>query len=135
MVVDTMVFAYALLGVEKFRSDATEVLERADLIVVPDSLRAELANVLWQWTKHRNVTVDSALQIMDDTESLIDKTLPGADLWERSLVMSAESNHPAYDTFFVAAAELENTRVVSFDKKLKSVFPDKVLTPEEFLGR
>jgi len=28
MVVDTMVFAYALLGVEEFRQDATATLER-----------------------------------------------------------------------------------------------------------
>ena len=36
MVVDTMVFAYALLGVEEFRQDATATLEQADTISVPD---------------------------------------------------------------------------------------------------
>jgi len=133
MVVDTMVFAYALLGVEEFRQDATATLEQADTITVPDSFRVEMANVLWQWIKHRQVSIETALQIMDDTESLINRTLSGENLWERALVLSVNSNHPAYDTYFIAAAEIENTQVVSFDKKLKAIFPDKVLTAAEFL--
>jgi predicted nucleic acid-binding protein len=134
MVVDTMAFAYALLGVEEFRQDATAILEQADTISVPDSFRVEMANVLWQWIKHRGVSIETAFQIMDDTESLISRTLSGENLWERALVLSMNSNHPAYDTYFIAAAEMENTQVVSFDKKLKAIFPDKVLTAAEFLS-
>ena len=134
MVVDTMVFAYALLGVEEFRQDATATLERADTISVPDSFRVEMANVLWQWIKHRKVSIETALQVMDDTESLISRTLSGENLWERALALAVNSNHPAYDTYFIAAAEIENTQVVSFDKKLKAIFPDKVLTAAEFLS-
>ncbi len=134
MVIDTMVFAYALLGVEEFRQDASAILEQADTISAPDSLRVELANVLWQWISHRKVSIETALAVMDDTESLIDRTLSGKILWERALVLSVESNHPAYDTYFIAAAEMENTQVVSFDKKLKAVFPDRVLTTAEFLA-
>jgi predicted nucleic acid-binding protein len=134
MVVDTMVFAYALLGVEEFRQDATAILEQADTISVPDSFRVEMTNVLWQWIKHRGVSIETALQVMDDTESLIGRTLSGENLWERALVLSVNSNHPAYDTYFIAAAEMENAQVVSFDKKLKAIFPDKVLTAAEFLS-
>ena len=134
MVVDTMVFAYALLGVEEFRQDATTILEQADTISVPDSFRVEMANVLWQWIKHRKVSIETALQVMDDTESLISRTLSGENLWERALVLSVNSNHPAYDTYFIAAAEMENTQVVSFDKKLKAIFPDIVLTAADFLS-
>jgi len=134
MVVDTMVFAYALLGVEEFREDALAILEQVETISVPDSLRVEMANVLWQWISHRKVAIETAFQVMDDTERLIGRTLSGKDLWERALMLSVESNHPAYDTTFIAAAEMENTRVVSFDKKLKALFPDRVLTAAEFLS-
>jgi predicted nucleic acid-binding protein len=48
MVIDTMVFVYVLLGVEEFRQDAAEILEHAETITVPDCLRVEIANVLWQ---------------------------------------------------------------------------------------
>ena len=80
MVVDTMVFAYALLGVEGFRHDATAILEQVDSISVPDSFRVEMSNVLWQWISHRKVSIETALQVTDDTESLIGQTLSGEDL-------------------------------------------------------
>jgi len=135
MVIDTMVFVYALLGVEDFRDDATKILERADTITVPDSVRVEIANVLWQWVSHRNVSIDTALQVMEDTESLVSRTLGGADLWERALVLALDSNHSAYDTYFVAAAEFEDTHVVTFDRKFKASCPERVLTASEFLSR
>ena len=134
MIIDTMIFAYALLGVEKFREDAAAILEKADTISVPDSFRVEMANVLWLWVSHRKVPIETALQVMEDSESLIGLTLSGKDLWERALVLSFDTNHPVYDTYFVAAAEMENTRVVSFDKKLKAAFPKMVLTAPEFLS-
>jgi predicted nucleic acid-binding protein len=134
MVIDTMVFVYALLGVEEFRQDAAEILERAETITVPDSLRVELANVLWQWISHRNVPLDTAFEVMEDAESLITRTLAGDSLWERALVLALNSKHPAYDTYFVAAAEIEDTHVVTFDRKLKAAFPDRVLTANEYLS-
>ena len=81
-----MVFVYALLGVEDFRDDVTKILERADTITVPDSVRVEMANVLWQWVSHLNVSIDTAFQVMEDTESLVSRTLGGEDLWKRALV-------------------------------------------------
>jgi predicted nucleic acid-binding protein len=48
-VVDTTVFAYALLGVPEFGDEALAVLEAATEIHVPDSFRVELVNVVWQW--------------------------------------------------------------------------------------
>lgn len=134
MVIDTMVFIYALLGVDEFRQDAVDILEQADTISVPDSFRAEMANVLWQWIRHRGIPIETAFQVMEDAESLIGRTLPGETLWERALVLSLDSNHPAYDTYFIAAAEIEDTQIISFDKKLKAAFPDKVLTASEYLS-
>ena len=49
-------------------------------------------------------------------------------------MLSVNSNHPAYATYFIAAAEIENTQVVSCGKKLKAIFADKVLTTTEFLS-
>lgn len=46
MVIDTMVFVYALLGVEDFRDDATKILERADTITVPDSSNSHFSPLL-----------------------------------------------------------------------------------------
>lgn len=55
MVIDTMVFAYALLNVEDRFEQALAVLENVDQIVVPDSLFIELGNVIWQWIQFRQL--------------------------------------------------------------------------------
>jgi Predicted nucleic acid-binding protein, contains PIN domain len=129
-----MVFAYALLGVLEFREDATSVLEAIDVVEIPDSLRAELANVVWQWVKHRSLAIDTARAVLWDADALINRTIPGQLLWERAFELAVEANHPAYDTMFVAAAEFAGTKLVTFDKQLKRAFPDRILTAEEFLG-
>ncbi len=132
MIIDTMVFAYALLGIMPFRDQAVTVLATADAVLVPDSLRAELANVLWQWVKHRGVSQDTAITVLRDADALITQTIPGEQLWERALELAVAADHPAYDTMFVAASEFAGTKLVTFDEKLKTAFPALVLTPTEF---
>ncbi|MFQ5938225.1 MAG: type II toxin-antitoxin system VapC family toxin [Acidiferrobacterales bacterium] len=128
-----MVFAYALLGIAPFRDDAAAVLASSDNVQVPDLLRAELANVIWQWVKHRRVTRDIATAVLHDADGLISQTIAGEHLWERALELAVVADHPAYDTMFVAASEYTNTKVVTFDQRLKAAFPDNVLTATEFL--
>ena len=48
MIIDTTVFAYALLHVEGKYDQAIAALASTDQIVVPDSLLVELGNVVWQ---------------------------------------------------------------------------------------
>lgn len=135
VVVDTMVFAYALLGVEEFRDEAAAVLEQADRIIVPDSFRAEFANVLWQWVRRGGVDPELAGALLWDADSLITHTLDSGALWEQALHLAVTHDHPAYDTLFIAAAELSETQLVTFDKQLKNVFPQRVVTSTEFLAR
>ena len=82
-------------------------------------------------TQHGGV-LNAAVLVL--TCGLRSRTLSGEDLWERALVLSVNSNHPAHDSYFIAAAEIENTQVVSFGKKLKAIFAEKVLTNTEFLS-
>ena len=124
MVIDTMVFAYALLGVEGFREQASEALASADLIEVPDSLRSELVNVVWKWVSTKGLPLDLGLEVLQDAEGLIDRVISTEQLWERALELAVQYNHSAYDTLFIAAAELGETRVVTFDKKLLRTFPE-----------
>jgi len=123
MVIDTMVFAYALLGVEGFCQSALKALDSVDLVEVPDSFRAEMVNVVWKWMGAKGLSLDLGLEILRDAEGLIDRVIPTEQLWERALELAIQYNHPAYDTLFIAAAELAETRVVTFDRKLLKRFP------------
>ena len=134
MVVDTMVFAYALLGVRDFRDEAVQVLAEADQIQVPDSLRAELANVVWQWIKYRSIRQETAYAVLQDANALITNVISSEQIWERALQLTIEADHPAYGTLFVAAAELFEEKVVTYDQSLKLKFPGLVVSPKELLA-
>ena len=131
MVVDTMVYAYALLGVTEFRDSASRVFDDHGPICVPDTLWAELANVFWQWVRHRDLDPALALELMTDAEALTDHITSSTSLWRPALELALQHNHPVYDTLFIALAQREGTRVVTFDRKLLERFPDWTVAPNE----
>lgn len=134
MVVDTMVFAYALLASHPRREEALRVLEACEEVIVPDSIRAELANTVWQYVQRKDVPVDVGVDLLRDAESLFSRVESSRVLWEQALRLAVASRHPAYDTLFVALAELSSTKVVTYDEKLLRNFPDLCISAADFLG-
>ena len=132
MIVDTMVFAYALLGVTQHRTIAAHILESVDRIDVPDLFRAELANVVSLWVRHKAVDLRTAFDVLEDAETLVSKVWPTDLLWERAVELAVTKGHPVYDTLFVALAETLDSRVASFDRQLKRKFPDLVVLGEDY---
>jgi predicted nucleic acid-binding protein len=51
MIIDTMVMAYALLGVPEHGEKSIAALRKADALYAPASVQAELLNVVWQYGK------------------------------------------------------------------------------------
>ena len=134
MVIDTMVFAYALLGVPEFRDDSLAVLEASIEVLVPDSFRAELVNVVWQWVQYNDLPLDVGIDVLRDADALVTHVTSSALLWERALIFAVDAQHPAYDTLFVALAEFADTTLVTYDTELQQAFPDRVISPTEFLA-
>lgn len=124
MVIDTMVFAYALLNVERYGASAISVLETANQIIVPESLFAELGNVVWQWVRFRQVPIATGLEVLQDAEALVDVVVPTNSLREIALELAVSEEHPFYDTLFIAAAIRSNVQVMTYDRKLAAKFPD-----------
>lgn len=121
-----MVFAYALLRVEDQHEQALAVLEGAGQIIVPDSLFAELGNVVWQWIQFRQLPLQVGLDVLADAEVLVDKVVPSAWVREMALELAVRAGHSFYDTLFVAAAIQEKAQLVTFDRKLAGKFPEQV---------
>ncbi|MEA5550965.1 type II toxin-antitoxin system VapC family toxin [Anabaena cylindrica UHCC 0172] len=130
MVIDTMVFAYALLRVEDRYEQAIAALESVDQIVVPDSLFAELGNVIWQWIQFRQLPLQMGLDAMQDAEALVDVMISSSQIRYLALKLAVEASHSFYDTLFVAAALQSDTQVLTYDRKLGAKFGDRVLLLE-----
>ena len=126
MVIDTMVFAYALLKVEDYYEQALEVLAETDLIIVPDSLFVELGNVVWQWIQFRELSLEVGLSVLEDAEALVDKVILSAMVRDLALQLAVQQGHSFYDTVFVAASIQEKTKVLTYDVKLSKKFPAHV---------
>ena len=131
MIVDTMVLAYALLGVEGYREQAANALDRSNILEAPDSLKAELTNVVWQWIVRRGVSFHLGREVLWNSISIVDRYIPVEVCWERALVLAVEKNHPAYDTLFIAAAEYSGTVCLTSDTKLIETFPDQTIGLEK----
>lgn len=121
-VIDTNVFAYALFGEAKIAEPALSILSEEEIIIVPDSMFAELANVAWQYVKNGHANHELADAALADTLSLVDVSVPASDLAARALELSIAHDHPAYDTLFVAAAEIYDTYLTTFDRRLAERF-------------
>lgn len=133
MIVDTMVLAYALLGVSRYRKESLHALRVADRILVPDSIRAELLNVTHKWIAAGEVVPTEAVAAYEDAETLYTEVISAATLWRDALALSLEKKHSAYDTLFVAAARQNRCRVITYDKPLLRLFPEDTITPSAFL--
>lgn len=127
MIIDTMVFAYALLHVEGKYEQALNALDSTTQIVVPDSLFAELGNVVWQWIKFQNLPLQTGLNALQDAEAMVDMTINSSQIRDLALELAVSNDHPFYDTLFVAAALQTNTEVITFDRRLANKFPDYVI--------
>ena len=125
-----MVFAYALLRVEDKYEQAIAALESVDQIIVPDSLFAELGNVIWQWIQFRQLPLQIGLDSMLDAEALVDVIISSSQIRDIALKLAVESSHSFYDTLFVAAAIQSDTQVLTYDQKLATKFGHYVLLLE-----
>lgn len=119
-----MVVAYALLGQADLHDESIRLVRNADDLWAPESLRAELVNVLWLWVRHRGVEPADALEALRDVDSMLTGFVPIADLWEAALELALSRDHSPYDTLFVALAMARATKLVTADQKLLRRFPE-----------
>jgi predicted nucleic acid-binding protein len=131
-VIDTNVIAYYLLGVEPYCHECSNLFEADVELIAPESLKAELLNVMWLSVRNGAISVLQGIEKLNYAEVLINESVPITALWEEALVLAVESNHSPYDTLFIALAERENIRLMSFDMLLRDAFPNTVLSPRLF---
>lgn len=129
MIIDTMVMAYAMLGVPKFGEAAAAALESVDAIIAPASVEGELLNVVWQWGRRSGNPV-LASEAYFNASRLWTELITVESLWPMALELALAHDHSPYDTLFIAAARIRKTKVLTYDKKLIALFPNDTSTPQ-----
>lgn len=117
MVVDASVAAKWFFP-EDGSTEARSLLNDLDGIGAPDIVIPETCNLAWK--KHRlgqapNLYVELvALRL----PGLFTDVLPSSFLADRAVEIALILNHPAYDCFYIAAAERKKAPLLTADKRL-----------------
>lgn len=126
IVVDTNVLAYLYLP-SQFTDLAEALYAREPVWVAPILWRSEFRNVLAGFMRRKEITLDQALALYGEAESL----LRGREYEVEStavLELVRDSDCSSYDCEFIALAKLLELKLVTMDKKLLKAFP-QVATP------
>ena len=131
--IDTNVLANALIAPADLHAEALHAVGEAADLVAPDSLRAELLSVLWQWSVSRNLPASTVRAALLNAEALI-RFHPIAEVAETALDLAVARRHSPYDTLFVALAMQRADRVLTYDVQLRERFPEWCVHPSVFLS-
>jgi predicted nucleic acid-binding protein len=61
------------------------------------------------------------------------RLIPLEAVWSTALELAVTHGHSPYDTLFVATARYCKTKVLSYDQRLLTVFPNNTTVIKEFL--
>jgi predicted nucleic acid-binding protein len=130
IVVDTNVLVYLLLPGER-TEQAERVLRREPVWAAPLLWRSEFRNVLAVYMRQGRLSLDQALQLMDNAEILLqgrEYTVSSA----RVLSLVTGTRCSAYDAEFVALAQELGLPLVTSDARLLVEFPATAIAMDMF---
>jgi predicted nucleic acid-binding protein len=132
IVVDTNVLVYLHLPGEH-TEHAERVLRRDPVWAAPLLWRSEFRNVLAVYMRQGRLSLDHALRLVDNAESLLqgrEYTVSSV----RVLSLVAGTRCSAYDGEFVALAQDLGLSLVTSDARLVAEFPATVIAMDRFGG-
>jgi predicted nucleic acid-binding protein len=98
-----------------------DALQRADVILAPDTFVSEIANAFWKYRKFANFPDVSCLKGIEFCISLIDDLVDAKQLWREAYFESSKSQSPTYDIFYLVTARRNSGVLISMDKKLNEI--------------
>lgn len=127
---DVTVLAGYLLGVAGRGIDLSVLMKNGIGFIAPDLWRPELANTLWKYVQQNDITLDQAVELLQQSSALVSDTVGSESLWQGALQLAAQCNHPVYDCLYVALAISRSTQVITYDKRLQRAFSQITIHPD-----
>lgn len=85
----------------------------------PDLIFSEVGNALWVKMRREEIAPDQARLALESLEGFFDRIIPSKDLASRALEIARTLDHPIYDCFYLACAEIVGDGdLVTDDKRL-----------------
>ncbi|CAN5457909.1 hypothetical protein BH10CHL1_BH10CHL1_29430 [soil metagenome] len=130
IVVDTNVIIYLYLP-SPFTNAAQAALVKDARWIAPHLWRSEVRNVLSRYVSQHQLTLDLALNIMQEAEILLQQNEYESKSTQ-ILQLAFASGCTAYDCEFVALAQNFNIPLVTMDRQVLRAFPQTALALDRF---
>lgn len=133
IVVDTNIIGYLYLSSER-STQAEMALFRDSEWAAPILWRSELRNVLSRYVRNKMLSLEDAIQIMDNASDM---------MWDREyevssqqvLGLAAVSTCSAYDCEFVVLAQALEAPLVTVDRQILEQFSAVAISLEDFVAQ
>jgi len=126
-----------LIGALFLQSDqsliATRILEKDPDWYAPLLWQSEMRSIITSYLRHKLITLDKAIQIMDEAHALM---MEHERFISSNLVLElvSTSKCTSYDSEYVALAKEMNLTLVTFDKEVVGEFPGIAVFPQDFVN-
>lgn len=103
---------------EERSAAARAVLETGEPLAAPDLIVSEVCNIAWKKARRDEISWTHGAALVQALPLSFDRLAPAGPLAARAFALAQRFGHPAYDCFYLALAEFENTRLVTDDGEL-----------------
>ncbi|MBL6986561.1 MAG: type II toxin-antitoxin system VapC family toxin [Methylobacter sp.] len=131
IVVDTNIVSYFYLPSD-YSQRVSQLYQHDSVWVAPSLWRSEFRNVLTLYIRKKLLSLEQALLIQEDAESLfLDNEFQVTST--QVLALTSASTCSAYDCEFVALAKQLSVKLITQDKKILTEFPDIAFSISDYL--
>lgn len=107
------------LYIDEEGSEAMEAaVQYADLLLAPDLLLPETANILWKYVVRGQLSTADADELLGDILQMPIRFTASYDLIESALRIAVDTKRTVYDSLYVALAIHANATLVTADERL-----------------
>ena len=97
---------------------ALALLESGERLIAPDLLVAELCNGAWRLIRRGGLRREQMAIIASGVAAAFATLYGSAHLAPRAAAVALELDHPVYDCFYIALAEIDGSSMVTADHRL-----------------
>lgn len=95
-----------------------DALRAQGSVIAPDLIIAEVMNVVWKNNRLGRFSLDQARRVAGTLGSAFTELIPCTRLTQDALKIAIALDHPIYDAFYIAGAELADVELITADGTL-----------------
>ena len=103
---------------EELSSEAQALAATRYVLLAPDLIIAECANVAWRRVRDGQISREQAEASLKALPAWFEHLTPAAQLHEAAFSIAHALNHPVYDCLYIALAARDDTPLVTADAAL-----------------